>query len=300
MGFLAKPTFHLSPLSSPHNSSDEKLIIPRAISLPWWQMRRASLRKNLSPSHRMNHKFPDWKFEGLKEFWDHVSHPIFPEVRIPEANLPQKSDVAVPEGLTFIHSIYWYVLRYVLGLSSRNSASAKSRNVEASWSFGTANCFGHSAILRCFPIISQTGYGVKKWYNIYNIYEVWLKIHQPEWRHQFWGPPDCCVNLPRSGFVETSDEPWTSVTPAASRLFFEPKASPSDAASNVAAVYCWKETRMITPITASSYFQYSSRKILGHDPTSAQAGYVQSLHVSSSNIQPGTLRKHHFNPCDKK
>ena len=83
--------------------------------------------------------------------------------------------------------------------------------------------------------------------------------------------------------METSDEPWTSVTPAASRLFFEPKASPSDAASNVAADYCWKETRMITPITASSYFQYSSRKILGHYPTSAQVGDV----MSSSNIERG-------------
>jgi len=52
---------------APHNSSDEKLIIPRAISLPWWQMRRASLRKNLLRSHRMNHKFPDWKFWGPKK-----------------------------------------------------------------------------------------------------------------------------------------------------------------------------------------------------------------------------------------
>ncbi len=50
---------------------------------------------------------------------------------------------------------------------------------------------------------------------------------------------------------------------------------------------------MITPITASSYFQYTSRKILGHYPTSAQVGYVQSLHVFIK-YTTGTL-PHHFN-----
>lgn len=65
MGFLANP-LSTTTLSLPHNSSDEKLIIPRAISLPWWQMRRASLRKNLRPATGWTTNFQIGNFEGLK------------------------------------------------------------------------------------------------------------------------------------------------------------------------------------------------------------------------------------------
>ena len=94
------------------------------------------------PSHRMNHKFPDWKFEGLKNL-----RPRFPPDISGGSYSRSKfaTEIRCSSSRRLnIHTFYILICIEIciivyIGLSSTNSASAKSWNVEASWSFGTAN-----------------------------------------------------------------------------------------------------------------------------------------------------------------
>lgn len=93
------------------------------------------------PSHRMGHKFPDWDFEDLN-FETTFSHPIFPE-EYSRSKFATEIRCSSSRRLN-IHTFYILICIEIciivyIGLSSTNSASAKSWNVEASWSFGTAN-----------------------------------------------------------------------------------------------------------------------------------------------------------------